>query len=124
MARFFGKPRARLKYEALVTAKTRPFLPGLILFLLLATACGNDCVDLCEERKLCRAARTDMDCPAQCEQLEELVEEADCTEQYDRLNDCVASQDDICDEDPAGCESQSRAYTDCMSDHCMAHDCT
>ena len=112
-----------MKYEASVTAN-RPLLSGLLLCLLLATGCGEDCEELCESRRLCRDARSDADCPSQCEELIALVEDADCTEQYDALNDCIAGQDDICDEDPEGCESQSKAYTNCMSDHCMDHDCT
>jgi hypothetical protein len=123
MSRFFGERGPNVKSEASVTAN-RPFLLGLLLFLLLPAGCGEDCERLCEERKLCRGARTDADCAAQCEELEELVEDANCTEQFDSLNDCVASQEDLCDEDPAGCESQSRAYTNCMSDYCRDHDCT
>ena len=123
MLRFFGKTRVTLKYEGAVTVNRPPFFAPFLL-ILLATGCGQDCEEICEERKQCRGAQSDIDCAGQCEQLEELVADADCTEQYDALNDCVASQDDICDEDPESCESQSRAYTDCMADHCRDHDCT
>jgi hypothetical protein len=114
---------AKVKYEASVTAKRLPFL-GLLLLLVFATGCGEDCEEICESRKQCRNAESDVDCAAYCEEREELAEDADCTEQYDALNECLASQDDICNEDPEACESQSRAYTDCLSPHCRDHDCT
>ena len=110
--------------RASVTARRYASLSGLLFVLLFGTGCGEDCEEICEERKQCRTARGDVDCADHCEQLAELVEDADCTEQYDALNECVANQDDICDEDPESCESQSSAYTDCMSEYCSDHDCT
>jgi hypothetical protein len=93
--------------------------------LLFAVGCGVDCEGLCEERKKCDGEDKAVDCADYCEETAELVEKANCEDQYDELTQCTGGEDDVCRPDADSCRAESVAYTDCMTKYCVDHaaDC-
>lgn len=95
---------------------------NLIFVLALVPAivgCGPDCESLCEDGNECDGKKDVANCEDYCEDLEELVEKADCEDSYDEVLDCADDSDDICDENQ--CNSEILAYTGCMSSYCSTH---
>ena len=88
---------------------------------LFGAGCGVDCEGLCEERKKCDGEDKAVNCPKYCDDTQELVEDANCEDEYDKLTQCTGNQDDICRPDADACRSESVAYTDCMTKYCRAH---
>lgn len=94
--------------------KLRPSFPGLLVFLLLATGCGDDCVSNCEESNDCPDNdRRIADCDKFCEDARELAEKAGCEDQFDDYWSCAAGQDDVCKADPGACEKEHDALDQC-----------
>jgi hypothetical protein len=92
---------------------------------LLSSGCGMDCEGICEEQKQCDGEDKARDCAEYCEDAQQLVETANCEDQWDKLTNCTGGQDDICRPDVDACRSESIAYTDCMGEYCVDHraDC-
>lgn len=88
---------------------------------LFATGCSINCENLCEERKKCDGEDQALDCSEYCDDIQQLVEDADCEDQYDKLTQCTGSQDDVCRPDADACRSESVSYTDCMTEYCKDH---
>jgi hypothetical protein len=91
---------------------------GIALF---GAGCSVDCEELCEERKKCDGEDKSVNCADYCDDIQGLVEDANCEDQYDKLTQCTGNQDDICRPDADACRSESVAYTDCMSEYCTDH---
>ena len=100
-------------------------LAVIVVLASFTIGCGVDCMSLCEDRKECEGADRDKDCAGECEQLESLAEKAGCEDQFDDMVVCEGEQDDICRADENACDSETKAYTDCIAVYCADHlmDC-
>ena len=90
----------------------------------LATACGNDCVDGCEDKKDCADATAEQkaeDCDKACDDLEELSDSADCSDQFDDLMSCGSDIDDVCKPPENACNTEGEAFFTCITKYCTAH---
>ena len=87
--------------------------------LLFGVGCGVDCEGLCEEEKKCDDGDKSKDCAEYCQETQDLVEKANCEDQFDELTQCSGEQDDVCRPDADACRSESTSYTDCMKKYCL-----
>jgi hypothetical protein len=108
-----------------MTFRSVPRLSSIVVLAFFAIGCGVDCLSLCEDKKECEGADRDKDCAGECEQIESLVEKASCEDQYDDLLGCEGEQDDLCRADENACDSETKAYADCITEYCLEHltDC-
>ena len=99
-----------------MTTKLRPLFPGLLLFLLLGTGCGDDCISTCEDSNDCESNELKIDnCDKFCEDARELAEKAGCESQFDDFWSCGADQDDVCKAEPDACEKEKDALDECAA---------
>ena len=90
----------------------------------LATACGNNCASSCEDGKECADATAEdkaVDCDKFCEDLEELSDAADCSDQFDDLDSCQSDIDDVCKAADDACSKEGEAFGTCIGTYCTAH---
>jgi hypothetical protein len=90
----------------------------LVSLNLLAYGCSKDsCVDMCEQLDEC--ADKDSDCEASCKEARSDAQTAGCTDAQNKLYDCAAEIDDICDEGLLpSCTNQATTYLSCFETFC------
>lgn len=103
--------------------KKLSFVAFLGATLAMATGCKSQCETMCEDSLSCDTdayvmAQDDEDCTDECEEIEELVEGADCEEEFDAVLECMKELD-ICDDgDREDCESEYTDLSECFTDYC------
>lgn len=92
---------------------------------LTAFGCKSDCEKLCEDMMECdpddqpAALQQEDDCADDCEEQEELIDAADCSDLYDDLFKCVDGLD-VCDAADLAetCEDEYIDLQECVSEFC------
>ena len=75
-----------------------------------------DCSDMCERIASCDEQNVES-CQRDCVELEGIIDDSGCSDEFQDAIDCFAALDDLCLEQSA-CDPEVERFTTCMSDSC------
>ena len=111
---------------------------GMAMLALLAAGCiddfdkvgdgqfgsGPSCASVCERAADCENSEA-ADCTNQCEEIQRIVERADCEEDFRDFMSCASELPDICRASEDQCADETESYTECLLGYCNRYpeDC-
>jgi hypothetical protein len=86
---------------------------------------GPSCASLCEKAAECDGSQGVADCRNQCEEIERIVERADCEDDFRDFLNCASEVPDICRVSDDQCAAEVQVYGECVTLYCERYpdDC-
>jgi hypothetical protein len=100
----------------------RALLLALSAVLPLTTACGSECVSLCEEAQEDGDCWEGVDCEGYCDDVEKIAEDGKCDDELERYLSCIGEEENVCKAWTEGCFDSGYAFNNCARDYCEAKD--
>lgn len=97
---------------------TKAFILICVINLGLPACGGKDCEQLCTEAQAGDCTSIDGNCGSFCAALDDVDGDAGCTDERDAYEDCLNSDDAVCDASCGGAES---ALSSCITAYCIGH---
>jgi hypothetical protein len=79
-----------------------------------------DCSDICEADRTCSGVDDVSDCKSSCAQVEPLIRQSGCKDEWDDALDCFSRVDDICTAQES-CSDEAEEVSYCLQYYCESH---